>query len=171
MSCGASPSAPAAAAARAIADVLERSEPACRQLAARGRDHVRDERPRFEPTQEAEDRLIGAFATAMMSGDVDALASILAEDAVLYTDGGGKRLAALNPIFGRAKIMRFIEGTKTKRALPSAETARPARINGLPGFVLRGDEGVETIAIETSGERIVALYIVRNPDKLRHLSS
>jgi RNA polymerase sigma-70 factor (ECF subfamily) len=155
----------------AIADVLERSEVACRQLAARGRDHVREERPRFEPTQEAEARLVGAFATAMVSGDVGALASILAEDAVLYTDGGGKRVAALNPIFGRAKIMRFIEGIKAKRTMPTAETARPARINGLPGFVLRGDEGVETLAIETSGDMIVALYLVRNPDKLRHLPS
>jgi RNA polymerase sigma-70 factor (ECF subfamily) len=153
-----------------IASVLERSEAACRQLATRGREHVRDERPRFEPSKEAESRLVGAFATAMISGDVDGLAAILAEDAVFYSDGGGKRLAALNPIFGRDKIVRFFKGIRDKGALPTPQTARPARINGLPGFVLHEAEGLETIALETSGDKIVAIYEIRNPDKLRHLS-
>ena len=66
--------------------------------------------------------------------------------------------------------VRAPEGTKSKRAAPTADNVRAARINGLPGFVLRDATGVETIAVETSGEQIVALYIIRNPDKLRHLS-
>ncbi len=154
----------------AIAGVLERSEAACRQLATRAREHVRDERPRFEPGADAEARLVGAFATAMVSGNVDALATILAEDAVFYSDGGGKRPAALNPIFGRDKIMRFLAGLQHKRRLPTAQTARPVRINGLPGFVLHEPEGLETLALEIDGERIVAIYAIRNPDKLRHLA-
>lgn len=155
----------------AIADALDRSEAACRQLAARGREHVREQRPRFQPSRDAELRLLGAVAAAMSTGDVDALAEVLAEDAVLYSDGGGKRAAALNPIFGRAKILRFLHGVKRKRALPAPAQVRLARLNGLPGFVLDLDEGVETIALAASGDHIAAIYIVRNPDKLRHLSA
>lgn len=153
----------------AIAGVLERSEPAVRQLAARARDHVRDERPRFERTREAEARLTAAFASAMLSGDPGALSKLLAEDAVFYSDGGGKKKAALNPIYGRDKIVRFFVGIQKKRDPLTPEMARPVRINGLPGFVLTSAEGLETIAIETSGEAIVAIYAIRNPDKLAHL--
>jgi RNA polymerase sigma-70 factor (ECF subfamily) len=152
----------------AIAGVLERSEAACRQLATRAREHVREERPRFEPQPDAEARLTAAFAAAMVSGDVDALAGLLAEDAVLYSDGGGKRRAALNPIYGRAKILRFFVGVRAKHG-EILET-RVVRINGLAGFVVRGHEGLETLALETSGDRIVALYAIRNPDKLAHLA-
>ena len=153
----------------AVAGVLERSEPAVRQLAARARDHVRDERPRFERTRESEAKLTAAFAAAMMSGDTGALSKLLAEDAVFYSDGGGKKKAALNPIYGRDKIVRFFVGIQNKRDAVTPETARPVRINGLPGFVLTTSEGLETIAIETSGDRIVAIYAIRNPDKLAHL--
>jgi RNA polymerase sigma-70 factor (ECF subfamily) len=152
----------------AISGVLERTEAACRQLATRAREHVRDDRPRFNPSREAEGRLTAAFATAMATGDVDALSHVLAEDAILYTDGGGKRRAALNPIYGRDKIVRFFEGVRTKNAIEGE--VRLARINGLPGFVFHTHDGIETLAIETSGDRIVALYAVRNPDKLKHLS-
>lgn len=153
----------------AIAGVLERSEPAVRQLAARARDHVRDERPRFERTREAEAKLTAAFAGAMLSGDPAALSKLLAEDAVFYSDGGGKKKAALNPIYGREKIVRFFVGIQNKHAPVTPETARPVRINGLPGFVLTTSDGLETIAIETSGDHIVAIYAIRNPDKLAHL--
>jgi RNA polymerase sigma-70 factor (ECF subfamily) len=153
-----------------LADVLDRSEAACRQLAARGRDHVRDERPRFAATPDATARLAGAFLAAMRHGDLAGLARLLADDAVLYTDGGGKRNAALNPIYGRDKILRFIAGLAGKGWLSLPPDAEPVQINGLPGFVLRTDEGPETLAIEVSGDSIVAIYGVRNPDKLRHLT-
>jgi RNA polymerase sigma-70 factor (ECF subfamily) len=104
----------------------------------------------------------------MMSGDVNGFASLLAEDAILYTDGGGKRSAALNPIYGRERIVRFFEGASHKGWIPAQ--VRPARINGLPGFVGYMPDGVETLAIQIDGERIVALYAIRNPDKLRHLA-
>lgn len=135
-----------------IAGVLERSEAACRQLAARGRDHVRDDRPRFAASQDASARLSEAFHAAMLRGDVAGLTQLLAEDAVFYSDGGGKKLAALNPIYGRDKILRFMIGLASKRGLPSADRLVRARINGAPGFVLRDDEGVSTIALEISGE-------------------
>jgi RNA polymerase sigma-70 factor (ECF subfamily) len=156
---------------RDIAEVLDRSEVACRQLAARGRDHVRDQRPRFEATPDAVARLAGAFHTAMFRGDLAGLARLLADDAVLYSDGGGKRNAALNPIYGRDKILRFITGLADKGWLPDPLHAEPARINGLPGFVITTPEGRETLALEVSGDAIVAIYGVRNPDKLGHLGA
>ena len=151
-----------------VAGVLERSEAAVRQLASRAREHVRAERPRFEPSQEEQARLARAFHDAVAAGDLAGLSQLLAEDAVFYSDGGGKRAAALNPIFGRAKIVRFIEGVSRKRG---ATLARPAWVNGMPGFVLRSDEGVETLALEIGDGAIRAIYAVRNPDKLRHIRS
>jgi RNA polymerase sigma-70 factor, ECF subfamily len=157
-----------------IAGVLERSEPACRQLAARARDHVRQEKPRFQPPEDAGVRLQAAFQAAVTGGDLDALARLLAEDAVFYSDGGGKRAAAGKPIRGREKILRFLAGIAGK--WPGPLYMEPARINGLPGFVVRGPQGVETLALEIReqvgeqvGGQIVAMYGIRNPDKLRHL--
>jgi RNA polymerase sigma-70 factor (ECF subfamily) len=150
-----------------IATLLERNEPAIRQLLVRARAHVRSGRPRFTPDAAAEARIAAAFMQAVVTGEPAQLASILAEDAVLYSDGGGKRAAALNPIFGAERIMRFLVGVTSKRAMPTASDVKPVRINGLLGVVISAADGPETIAIETNGERIVAIYIVRNPDKLR----
>jgi len=156
---------------RDIGQVLDRTEDACRQLATRAREHVRDDRPRFAATEDATTRLAGAFHAALIAGDVAQLAQVLAEDAVFYSDGGGKKLAALNPIYGRDKILRFIVGIASKRSIPTPDQVERTTINGLPGFVLRTDEGVETLAIEIANDRVIAIYAIRNPDKLRHLSS
>ena len=152
----------------AIADTLGRSEAATRQLASRAREHVRDERPRFEVSDEARAKLTAAFEIAIAKGDVDSIAHLLAEDAVFYSDGGGKRTAALRPIFGKQKIMRFLAGVARRRRVRPDQIER-TDLNGLPSFVLRTDEGVETLSLEFSGQQIVAIYAVRNPDKLRHL--
>lgn len=151
-----------------VASTIDRSEAATRQLAARGRDHVRDERPRFVPTGDATQRLSEVFYNALQTGDVGSITTLLAEDAILYTDGGGKRRAAINPIFGRDKIMRFFHGIKDKAAV--VESIEHTTLNGLPGWVVHTVEGPETLALEIDRERIVAIYAVRNPDKLRHLS-
>jgi len=154
----------------AVAQALGRGEAACRQLAARARAHVRAERPRFQASPEEGHRLAAAFRRATDSGDVAALAQLLAEDAVLYTDGGGKRVAALNPIYGADKILRFLAGIARKNpALPDIE-ARPAAINGLAGFVMREADGaIFTLAIEHRDGRITAIYVTRNPEKLTHV--
>lgn len=106
----------------------------------------------------------------MLTGDIAAFARLLADDAICYTDGGGKRLAALNPIYGKVKIVRFLEGVQRKGALLNVTQIERVQINGTPGFVLHTPEGVEALSFEISGEQVVALYFVRNPDKLRHLS-
>ena len=154
-----------------VARTLDRSEAACRQLAARGRAHVREARPRFPVDPGAADRLAAAFLAASREGDAGALRAILAEDAVLRSDGGGKRPAALAPILGRDRIVRFFAGvTRKLREAGYVLTPTPARINGQPGVLFRDADGiVQTIALEIRAGAIVAVDIVRNPDKLGHL--
>jgi len=150
-----------------VADTLGRSEAACRQLAARARAHIEAGRPRFAASREVGSRLAAAFRVASETGDTRALRRLLAEDAVLYTDGGGKRPAALNPICGADKILRFLAGIARKNPALSAIQARAATINGLAGFVLREQDGsIDTMAFEHHDDRIVAIYVTRNPENL-----
>jgi RNA polymerase sigma-70 factor (ECF subfamily) len=151
-----------------VAQNLGRSEAACRQLAARARRHVRSDRPRFPANQEEGRRLAVAFEAAARSGDAAALTELLTADAVLYSDGGGKRPAALRPINGAEDIAHLLTSV-IARGSPLAST-RPAIVNGLAGFVLREQDGpVSTVAFETRDGRISAIYFVRNPDKLGHV--
>jgi RNA polymerase sigma-70 factor, ECF subfamily len=153
-----------------VGRALDRGEATCRQLAARARAHIEEGRPRFPASQEEGRRLAGAFAAAAQSGDTATLVKLLAADAVLYSDGGGKRAAALNPIYGADKILRFIEGITRKDKVLATSQARPATVNGLAGFVLREQDGsIDTMAFEHRDGRIVAIYITRNPDKLLHV--
>jgi RNA polymerase sigma-70 factor (ECF subfamily) len=154
-----------------IANALGRTEDACRQLAARARQHVRDERPRFAPTDEHREKLFAAFEAVMTSGDVTSFAQLLADDAVLYADGGGKRAAVLEPVQGKQNILSLFATIAAQRRLLRRDQLERASINGLPGFVVHAEDGVQTTAFEVESDQIVALYIVRNPDKLRHLAS
>jgi len=155
----------------AVADALESSEAACRQLAARARTHVREDRPRY-PADDVEARkLADAFVFAAGTGDVASFARLLAEDAVFYADGGGKRRAALNPLVGKDRIVRFFEGLLSKDpGVFVATHVEPTTLNGLPGFVFHTRDGIETMAIESAGGLVVAIYSVRNPEKVRHLA-
>ncbi|HYM02468.1 MAG TPA: sigma-70 family RNA polymerase sigma factor [Stellaceae bacterium] len=153
-----------------IAQALGRGEAACRQLAARARQHVHEARPRFAASSAEGARLAEAFRLAASSGDAAALARLLAKDATLYTDGGGKRLAALNPIFGSDKIIRFLVGI-AKKGDAAAWHFRSAEINGAPGFVLAAPDGtVQTVSFDISAGRIAAVYMVLNPDKLQRVA-
>jgi RNA polymerase sigma-70 factor, ECF subfamily len=136
-----------------VARALGRGEAACRQLATRARAHIEAGRPRFPASREAGHRLAAAFQAAVSSGDIRALEQVLTEDAVLYSDGGGKRAAALNPIRGIDRIMRFFAGIARKNPALATIAARPATINGLPGFVMRETDGsVDTMAIDSSSQ-------------------
>ena len=105
---------------------------------------------------------------AAYRNDTAALASLLAEDCVLISDGGGKRSAALRPLVGRKDILRFLEGLVWRSAVwPPPGEVHPARVNGLPGFVVTTPDGVETFALQPGDCGVIAaIYIVRNPDKL-----
>jgi RNA polymerase sigma-70 factor, ECF subfamily len=165
-----------------VATALERTEAACRQLAARARANVRAARPRgviAPPTSSGgidakHAQLLSAFTAATQSGDLNALMRLLASDVRVITDGGGKVRAALNAIDGADRVAQFLVDVTRKR--PGAWwrddfKLRFAIINGLPGIVVDAPEGpVQTAAFEIEGDVIRALYVVRNPDKLRHLA-
>lgn len=155
-----------------IAGTLGRTEDACRQLAARARQHVRQERPRFAPSDEHRQKLFEAFEAVLTGGDVASFAQLLADDAVLYADGGGKRAVSLEPIRGRRSIVELLARVLAQNGFFRPDQLERATINGMPGFVVRTEEGVvQTTAFEIEGDRIAALYTVRNPDKLTHLLS
>jgi RNA polymerase sigma-70 factor (ECF subfamily) len=154
-----------------VAETLHRTEAACRQLAARAREHVRQAQPRFRVANDAAARLATAFMAAAQRNDLGALKSLLAEDAVMITDGGGKRGAALRPLMGRDDIVQFLHGLNWRWPQPM-ELVRLVRINGCPGAIIRATDGLATIAFEPDGAgRIGAIYVVRNPDKLRGLDA
>ncbi|MFO0888530.1 MAG: sigma-70 family RNA polymerase sigma factor [Isosphaeraceae bacterium] len=153
-----------------VARVLGRSEAACRQLAARGRAHVKESRPRFPATDEGAVQLAAAFLKASRTGDVETLGRLLAEEAVLHSDGGGKRTAALRPILGRDRITRFFAGLAQKAGAVGPLSYDTATINGQPGYVVTEPDGsLTTVALEILDGRILAVYIMRNPEKLGHL--
>lgn len=150
-----------------IAAMIGRSEPACRQLAARARRAVRDERP---PPAAADSHahLLQAFLVAVTSGDLSRLTGLLRDDAVAVTDGGGRKTAALNPIYGADKIARFFISVAGKAAGRDIRI-EAAVINGSAGALLYMDSELDhSLSISIDGERIAAIYLVRNPDKLRH---
>jgi len=155
-----------------VARSLGRSEPACRQLAARARQHVQDAKPRFAVSDAEAARLAGAFMQAAASADMTALTALLTEDAVLISDGGGKRKAALRPMIGRDDVMALLRGLAWRGSgWGAVDGARLVRINGLPGVVLNSDDGPMTMSFEPSDDgRVAAIYIVRNPEKLRGVS-
>ena len=153
-----------------VSRALGRGEAACRQLATRARKHIESGRPRFSASPDEARRLAVAFHMAVASGDTQTLMRILARDAVLYSDGGGKRAAALRPIYGADRILRFFAGIARKNSALSTTQVRPAIVNGLEGFVLREEDGsIDTMAFECQHGRIVAIYVIRNPEKLHHV--
>jgi RNA polymerase sigma-70 factor (ECF subfamily) len=153
-----------------IAAMLDRTEASCRQLASRARRAVRDERPAPAATPDNHARLLQAFGEAVTSGNVGRLAELLREDAVAITDGGGRKTAARNPIQGADRIARFFIGLAAKNAGHEIRV-EPAMINGAIGALLYLDGELDhTMSMAISGEKIAAIYIVRNPDKLRHLA-
>ncbi len=152
-----------------VAAMLDRTEVACRQLATRARRAVREARPAPAAPPDHHARLLSAFSEAVASGDISRLAGLLREDAVAVTDGGGRKTAALNPIMGADKVARFFLALAAKNADRDIRI-EPIMINGTAGALLYMDGEVDhTISVAIDGDRIAAIYIVRNPDKLRHV--
>ncbi|WPB75323.1 sigma-70 family RNA polymerase sigma factor [Archangium violaceum] len=153
-----------------VARAIDRDPAACRQLASRARGHVREARPRFPVTEDQGRELASAFFTATRSGNLGALQALLAQDVVLYSDGGGKAKAALNPIYGLEKNLRFVTGILQRTGPNSSRIVYEGKIDGLPGFVTVEADGVwQSTALAIEEGRIVTIYITRNPDKLRAL--
>jgi RNA polymerase sigma-70 factor (ECF subfamily) len=152
-----------------VAGTIGRDPAACRQLASRARTHVRAARPRFPMPKERGLEIAAAFFAASRGGDMGALRSLLAADVSLYADGGGKRPAASRPIVGLDDVMRFHLSLARVFARAPSRVARYSFINGLPGFVTIERDGAQTTALAIEGDKIVAIYVMRNPDKLKRL--
>ena len=149
---------------------IGRDAAACRQLAARARVHVRETRPRFQLDKQHGLELANAFFTASRNGDMKALAALLAADVSTHSDGGGKRPAAMQPILGFDAVMKVQERLAVVFKHRRSTLVRVGFINGLPGFItLEGDGELQTTALDIEDGKIAAIYIVRNPDKLKHL--
>jgi RNA polymerase sigma-70 factor (ECF subfamily) len=153
-----------------VAATLDRDPAACRQLAARARTHVREARPRYQVDRQRGLALAEAFFAASRHGDMKALAGMLAADVSIHADGGGKRSAALHPVMGFDAVMRVQERLAVHFRHSASTFVRAGFINGLPGFVtLEADGELQTTALDIEDGKVTAIYVVRNPDKLRHL--
>ncbi|MBB2189505.1 sigma-70 family RNA polymerase sigma factor [Gluconacetobacter azotocaptans] len=151
-----------------IATLLARSPAACRQLASRARRHLTHRnRPGPAPDSTWAMRVAEAFLEASRSGDEAALRTILAEDVRLISDGGGIRPAALNVIEGVDRICRLLVAQSRRNGRQAPPVLYRDLINGAPGFVTVETDGlIQTTTLTIAGERITAIQIVRNPEKL-----
>jgi RNA polymerase sigma-70 factor (TIGR02957 family) len=153
-----------------IAAAVDKSPAAVRQIAHRARQHVNARRPREVVSPSKTRAALESFQRAIETGDPQALLDVLAPEVVLVSDGGGVKQAALRPIIGAEKVVRFIFGGLGKAE--GALTAGPTVINGNPALVVRLDGGVDgIIAIRVEDARITGVYYVRNPEKLSRVES
>jgi RNA polymerase sigma-70 factor, ECF subfamily len=153
-----------------IAETIGREPATCRQLASRARTHIRDARPRFQVPKERRLEIAAAFFAASRGGDMQQLRSLLAADVTIYADGGGKTPASTQPIVGLENVIQLHAALAPVFAKKMSRILRFAFINGLPGFItIEGDDILQTTALQIEDGRILAIYIVRNQDKLRHL--
>jgi RNA polymerase sigma-70 factor, ECF subfamily len=154
-----------------VAATIGREPAACRQLASRARAHVRADRPRYPVRQERGFEIAEAFFAASRDGDMARLRTLLAADITIYADGGGKVSAHTAPVAGLDDVMRLFATFASMFAESRSRLVRYGFINGLPGFVTieRGNI-LQTTALQVADGRVVAVYVVRNPDKLRHMA-
>jgi RNA polymerase sigma-70 factor, ECF subfamily len=152
-----------------IAEIVGRDEAACRQAFSRGRKHIHDHRPRFQPQPDEHRAVLNRFLNAVQCGDLDGLVSMLAEDATLWADGGGKaRGAATRPLTGAQAVARFV--IASTRLLTSDAMVELQEINGEPMAVIRiGGRALVVISIEAQNGVVVAVRVIGNPDKLERL--
>lgn len=148
-----------------IAEAIGRSQAACRQLVHRARGHVAARRRRFDADRARAAELTARFARACVTRDVEAVVALLAEDAVAWTDGGGKAKAAPRPVVGAGRVARFLSGIS--RDVDPGATVRHLRLNGQPGLVISVSGEVRVVVVLDIEEgRISGVRIVVNPEKL-----
>lgn len=153
-----------------IAETLGRDAAACRKLASRARDHIRAGRPRFPVPRERGLAIAAAFFAASRKGDLNGLRALLKEEVRACTDGGGRVQASLFPLIGAAAVMARHAQLAREFARNPSTLIRYAMIDGLPGFItVEGGGIVQTTALQLEHDKVAAIFITRNPDKLQHL--
>jgi RNA polymerase sigma-70 factor, ECF subfamily len=153
-----------------IAAMLGRREPAARQLTARARHRIGERRHRFDANPQQGQQLASQFLAACATGDLQALMSLLADDIVVWTDGGGKARAARNPIYGASKAARFLIGTA--KGVPASAHISLAALNGQPGAIITDSGRVTTaIVLDILCHQVTGVRIIVNPDKLSRMQT
>jgi RNA polymerase sigma-70 factor, ECF subfamily len=151
-----------------VALIVDRSETHCRQIFSRAKRHLTAKRPRFEPSSQGQAALVHRFLAAIGEGNVDELAQVLAEDVRMWSDGGGRVVAATKPLGGREQVMRFLAGLARRR--PPDLTVETALVNGSQSLLLYlGGQLYAIWHFTFQDDRIGEIRAVLNPEKLRHL--
>jgi Sigma-70, region 4 len=153
-----------------IAAAVDKSPAAVRQIAHRARQHVDARRPRKVVSPSQTRAALEAFQRALETRDLQRLLDVLAPEVVLVSDGGGVKQAALRPVIGAQKVVRYFVGGAGK--VEGTLTVDPTVVNGNPALIVRLDDeldGVMAICVEDA--RITGLYYVRNPEKLSRVAS
>lgn len=151
-----------------IAAIVDKSEANCRQMIHRARTRIARRKSESPPARRETERIVREFLTACATGKLEDLMALLTDDAVFYSDGGGKVRAAIRPVYTADRIGRLFIGIR--RNIPEGTENRLMLVNGEPGCVSRRPDGsisVSTFVIENG--RVKAVYIVRNPDKLQRI--
>src|SRR5215204_3562080 len=153
-----------------IAEILDVTEANARQILSRARRRIADGRPRFDPDPRERRRLVARFLDAAREGDMDGLVALLAPDAVMVGDGGGKARSIPAPMHGAAKIARALVSFYGQIE-EWGVTLEPVLVNGQPGFRTMAPDGrlVNVVSIDVEGGTVKRLHSVLNPDKLGHL--
>lgn len=154
-----------------IALFLERSEASCRKIYSRLKPRLQ-QLPAVRPAADIPEvePLLSGFLSAVHSGDMDAMLRVLSDDAMLYSDGGGKVLAALRPMISPERVAHFLHGITRKR--PVDTRIEPAVFNGMPAVGVITESSLKTLMLfEFVGDRLHRVYLISNPDKLRHVTS
>jgi RNA polymerase sigma-70 factor (ECF subfamily) len=153
-----------------IAELIGKSEANCRQLAVRARRGVQEGKPRFESSVEKRWALAERFFSAIEAGDTDGLAELLAADAVLYGDGGGKVPARRTPLRGGVEAARFLVNLG-RRGRADGMVLTMVDVNGQPGAIVHTSSGetVAVLSLDIADGSVYAVRSVSNPDKLGHL--
>lgn len=154
-----------------IARVVDKTEDNCRQIFARAKRHIDAGKPRFEPSPEVRDAIARRFFEACQEGNLQPLVQLLAADATLYGDGGGKAAAIAQPLRGAERVAAFMSGIFAKGKLVGGE-ARLVSVNGQPGAMLLDGERrlVAVMSLEIVEGKVHSIRSVLNPDKLQHLA-
>jgi RNA polymerase sigma-70 factor (ECF subfamily) len=153
-----------------IAGVIDRREDNARQIAARARRHVQAGRTRFEASRQQRDELAKRFLAAFEEGDTEGLVGMLAEDVVMYGDGGGNAPALSQPVHGAVRVARLLAGL-ARQASQAHLHVRPVAVNGQPGAIVTDPEDrvVGVVSLDIVDGLVQTVRSVVNPDKLRHL--
>ena len=154
-----------------IAEIVDRTPVAVRQLAHRAKEHVQARRPRYTADPQVRLEVTQRFIDAVVGGDLNALMEVLAPDVTLWADGGGKaRAAGLRPVLGRDKIAPLIIGDGRLRPVPSLGI-RYRAVNGDPSaLLLSGDTPFAVIVLEVEGDQVTGIFAITNPDKLARVA-